>query len=57
MERGLFQEEHIIFRDTFVKYLEKEVAPHYEQWETDHNVPKEAWLKMGENGKGFYYMM
>ena len=50
MERGIFQEEHIIFRDTFVKYLEKEVVPNYEQWEHDHNVPKEAWLKMGENG-------
>jgi acyl-CoA dehydrogenase len=50
MERGLFQEEHIIFRDSFVKYLEKEVVPHYEQWEKEHNVPKEAWLKMGENG-------
>ena len=50
MERGIFQEEHIIFRDTFVKYLEKEVMPYYEQWEHDHNVPKEAWLKMGENG-------
>ena len=50
MERGLFQEEHIIFRDTFVKYLEKEVVPNYEQWETDHYIPKEAWLKMGENG-------
>lgn len=50
MERGIFQEEHIIFRDAFVKYLEKEVVPHYEQWEQDHNVPKEAWLKMGEKG-------
>ena len=50
MERGIFQEEHIIFRDTFVKYLEKEVVPYYEQWEHDHNVPKSAWLKMGENG-------
>jgi acyl-CoA dehydrogenase len=50
MERGIFQEEHVIFRDMFVKYLEKEVVPYYEQWETDHNIPREAWLKMGENG-------
>jgi acyl-CoA dehydrogenase len=50
MERGIFQEEHIIFRDAFVKHLEKEVVPYYEQWEQDHKVPKEAWLKMGENG-------
>ncbi len=50
MERGIFSEEHIIFRDSFIKYLEKEVVPHYEEWEKNGIVPKEAWLKMGENG-------
>ncbi|MFZ0932054.1 MAG: acyl-CoA dehydrogenase family protein [Syntrophobacteraceae bacterium] len=50
MERGLFNEEHIIFRREFQKYLDKEVAPYYEQWEQDGIVPKSAWLKMGANG-------
>ena len=50
MERGIFSEEHMIFRDSFIKYLEKEVVPHYEEWEKNGIVPKEAWLKMGENG-------
>lgn len=50
MERGIFQEEHIIFRDSFIKYLKNEVVPYYDQWEKDHSVPREAWLKMGANG-------
>lgn len=50
MERGLFNEEHIIFRREFHKFLDKEVAPHYDQWEQDGIVPKSAWLKMGANG-------
>jgi len=27
VERGIFKEEHGIFRDAFIKYLEKEVIP------------------------------
>ena len=50
MERGLFSEEHAIFRDAYVKFLDKEVAPHYEQWEKDGIVPKSVWRKLGENG-------
>ncbi len=50
MERGLFNEEHTIFRREFQKYLDKEVAPYYDQWEQDGIVPKSAWLKMGANG-------
>lgn len=50
MERGLFQEEHLIFREAFRKFLDKEVAPYYEQWEVDGIVPKEIWRKTGENG-------
>ncbi|MGC1402415.1 MAG: acyl-CoA dehydrogenase family protein [Thermodesulfobacteriota bacterium] len=50
MERGLFQEEHIIFREAFKKFLDKEIAPYYEQWEKDGIVPREIWRKTGENG-------
>ena len=55
MERGFFQEEHIIFRDSFVKYLEKEVVPYYEQWEHDHNVrkrPGSRWEKTAFSALG-----
>jgi acyl-CoA dehydrogenase len=50
MERKLFGEEHRIFRDSLGKFLNKEISPHFDQWETDGVVPREAWNKMGENG-------
>jgi acyl-CoA dehydrogenase len=50
MERGLFQEEHNIFRQAFKKFLDKEIAPYYDQWEKDGIVPREIWHKAGENG-------
>jgi len=50
MERGLFSEEHTIFRRQFQKFLDTEVAPYYDQWEQEGIVPKSAWLKMGANG-------
>lgn len=50
MKRKLFKEEHEIFRDAFRKFLEKEIAPHYEQWEKDRIVPREIYRKAGEQG-------
>ncbi len=50
MRRGLFKEEHDIFRDAFKKFVHKEVTPFIEQWEEDGIIPKEMWKKMGENG-------
>jgi acyl-CoA dehydrogenase len=50
MERDIFSEEHIIFRDAFKKFLEKEVTPFIEQWEEEGIVPRAIWKKMGENG-------
>jgi len=50
MRRGLFKEEHDIFRDAFKKFIHKEVTPFIEHWEEDEIIPKEMWKKMGENG-------
>ncbi len=50
MRGKIFKEEHRIFRNTFRKYLDKEVVPFIEKWEEDGMVPKEAWRKMGGNG-------
>ncbi len=50
MRGKIFKEEHRIFRDTFRKYLDKEVVPFIEKWEEDGMVPREAWRKMGGNG-------
>lgn len=43
-------EELGIFREMVCSFLDNEVAPHYEQWEKDKIIPKDLWLKMGEQG-------
>lgn len=50
MRRTLFTEEHRLFSDAFRHFLEKEVVPHYEQWEKDGIVSREMWLKAGQQG-------
>lgn len=42
--------ERELFRDTLRKFLEKEIEPHYEQWEKDEIFPRDVWNKLGENG-------
>ncbi len=50
MPRKLFTQEHQIFRESFRKFLEKEVTPFLDKWEHEKIVPKDVWMKMGENG-------
>ncbi len=50
MEIVPYQEEHVIFRDGFRKFLAKEIVPHIEEWEEDGIVPRWAWKKLGEQG-------
>jgi len=42
--------EHVIFRDSLRKFLDKEIVPHVEAWEEAGIVPKSVWKKMGEQG-------
>jgi len=46
----LFSEEHELFRDSLRRFLEKEAAPYYEQWEKEREIPRTFWRKMGEQG-------
>jgi acyl-CoA dehydrogenase len=50
IERSLFREEHQMFRDTVRRFVEKEIVPFHEQWEKDGIVPRDLWLKAGEQG-------
>lgn len=50
MQRQIFTEEHDAFRETVRTFLTKEVLPHYEQWEKDGIVAREAWLAAGRQG-------
>jgi alkylation response protein AidB-like acyl-CoA dehydrogenase len=50
VQRQIFTEEHHAFRETVRTFLTKEVLPHYEQWEKDGIVSREAWLAAGRQG-------
>ncbi|MEN6465465.1 MAG: acyl-CoA dehydrogenase family protein [Syntrophaceae bacterium] len=50
MELIPYTEAHRIFRDSFRKFLQKEIVPNIEQWEEAGIVPREAWTKMGREG-------
>ncbi|MCY1487803.1 Acyl-CoA dehydrogenase [compost metagenome] len=48
--RTLFDHEHEEFRNTVRRFLAEECAPHLEQWEADHRVPRAIWQRAGELG-------
>jgi alkylation response protein AidB-like acyl-CoA dehydrogenase len=50
MRRTLFDDEHEDFRASWRTFLEREVAPHYEQWERERLVPREVFAKAGGHG-------
>lgn len=50
MRRDLFDEEHLLFRETVREFMAREVVPHHPQWEKDGIVPREVWKKAGELG-------
>lgn len=50
MEMIPYSQEHRIFRESFRRFLEKEIIPHVEAWEEDGIVPRWAWKKLGDNG-------
>ncbi|WP_175988514.1 acyl-CoA dehydrogenase family protein [Bacillus sp. Marseille-Q1617] len=50
MDHPYLTEDHEIFRSSLRKFLQKEAAPNYEQWEKDRIVPRSFWKKMGSQG-------
>jgi alkylation response protein AidB-like acyl-CoA dehydrogenase len=50
MKRQIFDAEHEAFRASVRTFLDKEVLPHYEQWERDGVVSREAWRAAGRQG-------
>ena len=42
--------EHVIFRDSLRKFLDREIVPYVEEWEEAGIVPRSAWKQMGEQG-------
>ncbi|MET0786759.1 MAG: acyl-CoA dehydrogenase family protein [Paenisporosarcina sp.] len=43
-------DEHVMFRKSLRKFMEKEAIPNFDQWEEDRLIPKTFWRKLGEMG-------
>ena len=50
IERTLFTADHEAFRDSFRRFIDKEIAPFHEAWEEQGYVDRAVWNKAGENG-------
>jgi acyl-CoA dehydrogenase len=50
IERTLYTPDHEAFRDSFRRFVDKEIAPHHEAWEEQGYVDREVWAKAGANG-------
>ncbi len=50
MNQYFFTEEHELFRQSLRAFLEKEVRPNIEQWESDGEIPRSIYKRFGEMG-------
>ncbi|WP_181781337.1 acyl-CoA dehydrogenase family protein [Pseudonocardia pini] len=50
MKRTLYESDHEAFRESFRKFVETEIAPNDEAWNTASIVPRELFAKAGANG-------
>ncbi|MBE0010199.1 MULTISPECIES: acyl-CoA dehydrogenase family protein [unclassified Arthrobacter] len=50
MERTVFEEDHLLFREVAAEFTSREVSPHYTQWDQDHLMPRTLWTAAGEQG-------
>ncbi len=50
IERTLFSPEHEAFRDSFRRFIDKEVMPFHADWEEQGYVDRKVWNLAGDNG-------
>src|SRR3954468_8294611 len=48
--RELFEPEHDDYRESFRRFLQAEVLPHYAEWEAAQLVPRELFTRCAEHG-------
>ncbi len=48
--RTIYDEDHERFRDSIRAFLEKEVLPHYAEWEERGETPRDIWKRAGDMG-------
>ena len=50
MQRRIFSEEHLAFRDVVRRYVAEEVVPQYDAWQRQAAVPRSEWKKAAAQG-------
>jgi alkylation response protein AidB-like acyl-CoA dehydrogenase len=50
MKRPLFGPEHQALRETWGNFLDREVAPVYDDWERERRIPRDVLRRVGELG-------
>ena len=50
MDRTIFTDEHLMFRNAFRRFVAQEITPNFLQWEQAGIVPRELFKKAGANG-------
>ena len=50
IQRTLFNAEHEAFRDTFERFMAREIAPFHAAWDEQGYVDRAVWHKAGANG-------
>ena len=49
-KRTIYEREHNQYRKSFATFLQREVVPHFAEWEENGIVPRELFVKMAEGG-------
>src|ERR1700721_2679336 len=49
-KRAIFTDEQNDYRESYARFLQAEVVPHYEQWNRDQLVSRELFTKSAEHG-------
>jgi alkylation response protein AidB-like acyl-CoA dehydrogenase len=50
MQRTLFEDEHVWFRESVAAFVAQELVPRREEFRADGVIPRSVWLKAGELG-------
>ena len=50
MDRRIFAEEHLRFRDAVRRFVAEEVVPRYETWQRQAQVPRDEWKRAARHG-------
>ena len=50
MRRGLYEADHEAFREVVREFVEREVIPNQERWDTDRLIDRSTWLAAGKQG-------